>query len=705
MPRRRLLTAIIAALLIFFSMNFLHWPWLGAAAAVVYLIFISDSISRIFVRRFGFENSWRLKFLGALTSIFAVSALCGMFLIIWRLDALQICISMLLVGCLADYFSGKRLPYQAVWEEGNALVEMTNGKYYIITFLLVILFGFLTLAGTLSDAVVTSPWQVISSRYIYLFFLAILILGGIIFSKTKITAVIGMMILLFVITFAYLPLSHKLFWGADGWRHLASIEQILSDGKIAITNYAGSPNWVERLNPGVFAYSQFWSLIVIVEKTLNTDLVRLVAWLQPLLAGIFFPLLFYELALAIGFKRRESLVFAWLGPLPFAIQSAGSFSLPANLGFLFFLLFLNLILRRAKNPTRGQIPVLVIVGVLSFFGYLLFAILYFALWFTVEIFLRFKNKIENHKRTFAIIAAVCFALFIPVIELAAGYAKFNGWGAVFNGIKACIGNHSGYYLASGPRPHVIETGNVFFNQIPSYAFQPNALTQWRWWIVAIMVLIFVGAIWGAIKMLRDNDRTKNLVALFGIGIFAGQIICRYFLSADNILSRRLDAVVALTILIFLYAAIEKFFTKNLFVSILIVFVGSIAMAASYSLGPYSRVVSADEYKAAKFVWSETSGDAKHCVVGETYQLLALEAVSQKKIIGGGFPIDKNFGQAELMKMYSEITAVGRYVDLNNYRDQVLKLTGADSCYLITTEDKYLINSSSIKFGEVSIYKF
>ncbi|MFA5127534.1 MAG: hypothetical protein WC457_00845 [Patescibacteria group bacterium] len=705
MNRRRFSITVAAGLIMFLNMRFWHLSWLGIMASVAYLIVVSDGMSRGLIHRFGFENNWRVKLLGALAGIFTLGSTCGVFLVLWQLESIQIFLAMILTGLAAEYLSGPKLQYQRELETGEPLVEIINGKYYVVAFILLIIFGFITLARSAGGISALTPWEIISGRYIYIFYLAVLVLGGLIFSKLKTTALAGMLILISIMMFSYLPLSHKLFWGADGWRHLASIEQVVSGGRVVVTNFADSPNWVERINPGIFSYSQFWSLIAAGAKIFDADLIRLMAWFQPILAGIFFPILFYELALTLGFGRRQSLVFCWLGLLPFAIQAAGGFSLPVNLGFLFFLLFINLLLRRLKNPDARQLPILIGALALSLFGYALFVVLFGVLWLAVEIILRFKNKIENKKTFFIVISAAGFALIIPLLELVAGYAKFNGWPEMLSGVKSFIGNFSGYYLASGPRPHTIDTGNVFFNQIPSYAFVPNGFTEWRWWIVVVMVLMIIGAIFGAIKLLRDADWAKKLIALFGLGIFIGYIISRYFLAGENLLSRRLDAVVAVIILIFLFTAIEKFFTKNLFVSILIIFFGSIAITASYSLGPYSRAVSVDEYEAAKFVWSQTSGESKYCVVGDTYPLLALEAISQKKIIGGGFPIDQNFGQSELVKIYEEIIYSSHIIDLSQYRSKVLELTGADDCYLIIYGAGEIVNKPAVTIGDVVVYNY
>ena len=47
----------------------------------------------------------------------------------------------------------------------------------------------------------------------------------------------------------------------------------------------------------------------------------------------------------------------------------------------------------------------------------------------------------------------------------------------FEAIKQFIGNLLGWYVAAGPRPHDILTGNILFNQVPSYAFVPNLFIE------------------------------------------------------------------------------------------------------------------------------------------------------------------------------------------------------------------------------------
>ena len=138
MNRRRFSITIITGLLMFANMQFWHLSWLGILAFAAYLIIISDGLSRGLIHRFNFENNWRTKLLGTLAGLLALGSMCGAFLVFWRLGPIQIFFAMILVGLAAEYLSGPKLYYASSSETGDALVEIINGKYYVIAFLALI---------------------------------------------------------------------------------------------------------------------------------------------------------------------------------------------------------------------------------------------------------------------------------------------------------------------------------------------------------------------------------------------------------------------------------------------------------------------------------------------------------------------------------------------------------------------------------------
>lgn len=689
------------SLTVFLNVRFFDLPVLSPICLLLFLFFSSLGFGGFLSNKFFLENSFRLKMLGGLLSVFILSALSGLFVIFWRFDSIQIFIVFLLTGLISIFLGCFRAqPFAEDEEENRPLAELVDGRAYKITFFVLLLVGFWCLwrVSGIGDSAL-SPWQIVYSGYVYIFFLAALVVGGLLFGKTSIRFSFFFLFLFFVLAFSLLPLSHKYFWGADGWRHAASVEQIIENGKLSVQNFSDSSNWLEKLNPGLYSYSEFWGLLTLTQKTTGLELFSIIAWLQPILAILFFPILFFELALILGFGKRESLIFSWLALFPFALQAAGGFSLPVNLGFLFFLFFLVLLLRRLKKSWPGQLPFLTLVGVLSLFGYALYALLFFVFWIMTEIYLRYKMKNENKKFSPLVWSAAVFALLLPLIELLAGSAKFNGWASLLSGLKKLFGGFSGYYLASGPRPHVIDFANVFFNQIPSHAFAENGFTAWRWWIPVIMVLFFTGIFFGWKKLWRAGGEKKVFV-LFASALFVGHVVSRFFLTADNLLTRRMDAVLALTLLMIFFAALVRLF-KNPPLCALFVFVIAAAMTASYSLGPYSQAMSEDEYKAAEYVYSRVQKTAQPCVVADLYPLLALEAFSKKQIVGGGFPIDENFGQPGLIGLYKDFEQ-GRG---ERARAEAKKIIDAEWCYLIAPKEAPVDFEAMAKFGNQVVYRF
>jgi len=133
---------------------------------------------------------------------------------------------------------------------------------------------------------------------------------------------------------------------------------------------------------------------------------------------------------------------------------------------------------------------------------------------------------------------------------------------------------------------------------------------------------------------------------------------------------------------------------------------SLATVASYSLGPDIRAMSADEYRAMKYVWQNISpsfqegasggvAEAPACAIVDTYPLLALEYLSQKQVTGGGFPIGQDFSQPDRVALYDEMK--------NNPDPSVWSkaetLTNSQDCYFVVNTKDIHYNDYTYKEGE------
>lgn len=542
--------------------------------------------------------------------------------------------------------------------------------------------GFWLLHGSSTNNSVLSPWQTIDPSYIYVFLATTLVAGLLIaFSTLPKRLLVVVLSVYGFLLYSYLPLSHPLLYGADGWRHLGEINRLLTGGswREVASGGGGFLTTIGRLS-----YSGFWVLIAVLSKISTINALSYLRWLQPALMALTFPVLAFLLGRSIGLGRRLSLMAAWFCNWPFALQAAGAFTLPVNFWFPIFLAAIIILFREFSKETPKRLTAFLVWLALAF-GYSLYPILYLILWALAELVYKIKNK--SLKTEKAGVAVLGLGLVIPLIERVQDGSAFVAAGQIFNSFKQLAGNLTGVYLASGPRPHDIMTGNIFFNQIPSGAFVTNILTGWRWWLVVFMVIFLVVALAGIYRLLAYGEGAPQILALFSIVIFISYALGRYFIIGGQIITRRLDAVAALLAVFLFFASLEWLIEwaekhgKSIVPIVLsFVLVCTLAITASYSLGPDAQTVALKDYEAMKNVAAAETGGTSFCVIADTYPLLALEGLSNKRIVGGGFPINKDFSQPERQAVLQNIRERGleSYVDIN----YALSTTGADHCWYV-----------------------
>ena len=725
-----------------------HSTFFGALFLLIYFWWMGKKSTLILTERFAFVRNSLTKILGIFFVLIGLSWVAGALILFFPFTSLVLAAAFFINGAIFVFLSRKIAKPEEkqsdIYNDEPIVEEAPGAKFGALAFLILVGYGFYLLNGSQTTGIVFSPWQTINQLYIWVFFLTTLILGWLIFSHLRVKTIIFFLILQTFLLHSYLPLTHKLFYGADGWRHIAN-EQRMMDGKPFLeaklteadspksaTAKAGSRLGAGKSKVGQLSYGNFWSINVLVAKFFANDLIAVNKWLLPILWSIIFPLLLFEIGLALGWKKKNALFFCWLGLLPFAWQAAGSFTLPVNWGFLVWLFLMLLVLKRIKLSKKEQLPALIFVGFGSLFGYALYFILFVLGWGMAEVIklLSLRSLVTNPtprpspyrvgneseaapvspapirggiKGGVLFVVTIITILIIPAIELFSGYSR---WSANLNWlaqIKQILGNFSGYFLAAGPRPHDIDVGNIIFNQTPDYAFVLNLFTQWRWWLVIFAVCFFVVFVYGLIRAWRREETAARWFAIVGAGLLGGYVISMYFLSGAQLLSRRLDAVLALFLLVIFFYGITPLlprggdggvaearglmknptpgpspFRGGIKGGVLVLFIFSLAITASYTLGPDTYAVSSNQYDVAGYVWSQEKNNNTHCVLGDTYSLLALEAVSKKEIIGGGFPIDANFSQPERVELYKQMN-----IAIN---DNLLKttavLTKTDHCWFV-----------------------
>lgn len=545
-----------------------------------------------------------------------------------------------------------------------------------------VVWGFLLLKSSQGTGQLLSPWQTITGGFIYVFLGATFILGGIVsFAKLKTRWLLLLLVIHGLLMYSYLPLTHPLLYGADGWRHLADINRLLEGNpwtQVATSN----SSFLSTV--GLVAYSGFWGVIVLISKITHFELLSILRWMQPVLTAIVLPFISFWLARSVGLTRRLSLLASWYMFLPFSLQAMGAFTLPVNLWFLLFGGAFVVLIREYNRELPRRKIVLGIFIVLCF-GYSLYPILFLLAWVLAEV-IRWQNS-RQISPFFGIVLACMLGLVIPAVERLQRGSRFVGFSEIFSGLQQLIGNLSGWYMATGPRTHDIHTGNIFFNQAPLYAFVPNFLTEWRGWIVLFMVLFLTVALVGAYRLYRYGNQAPQQLALFSVAITISYILGRYFVSGGQILTRRMDAVIAFTFIFLVLAckegAIEKIENRGKSIVpfvIVLILINSCVIAASYSLGPDAKIIAIEQYKAMQQIVASENARDSHCVIADTYSLLILEALSSKRIVGGGFPINADFSQPELDIVRGNLEKNGS----DSYKDisYALSMTGAKRCWYV-----------------------
>lgn len=529
-----------------------------------------------------------------------------------------------------------------------------------------------------------TPWAVLPNFYIYLYLLIYLVLGLLIFTNNHIKTLLTLFIVFSLLCHFNLALSHNLVYGADYWRHLGTENQILQNGGLAIQNFSENPNWFEKINFGLYSYSSFWGLNIILNLFTGISLLSLGKFAGPIIWSLFIPILFYALGRVLSLPKRQALLLVWLSFIPNALLVSGSFSLPVSLHFIFWLFSLLILLKVDLQKNKNKFFGLLAIGLLLSLGYLLYAILFF-LAFALKIVNTFYKTNKNSSLFVWFFSFIIASIFLPAIEIISGYSHFSFKSDLFSAIKQFIGNLSGYYFVSGPRSHNIDTGNILFYQTPLDSFVKNYLTVWPWWML-IFAIIFIGlAFYGVVRFFQEN-KDRRWLPVFFTALFSGYFISRYLLNGENILTRRMDLVLATGLVIFFCLAIfylEKYFIQKRSILVLILclaFFGS----AIYSLGPVSKAVSAQEYVDYQSIIGQLKDETNYCVITDPYNLVVLEGLSAKKIIGGGFPIKGDFSQIELenvLKGWQE----GK--DKEEIISKAKIITGAKNCFVLEKNEK------------------
>lgn len=657
---------------------------IGLIFLLFFLCYFSDKAYKMSIRAFNFpEHSFLGGFLGFLSVFWILTVVCGI-MVFFQIPPVVFGTLVLPVTGLSVYIFSKLIFWQKDIHHENIIAEEEEFVLPSSTSLIggagiLMLSGFYILYKHQTGDEILTPWSVLPNYYIYLYLVVYLFLGFLIFTNRHAKTILIFLSVFAALCHFNLGLTHQLVYGADYWRHLGVENQLLQTGKLNITNFSADPNFFEKLNPGIYSYAQFWGINVFLNLFTGISLLDLGRFVGPLLWAVFIPTLIYALGRLMLWNKRTVLFLSWVSFVPSALLVSGSFFLPVSFHFIFWLLSMLFLFKADLRKNIKQLWGLLFVGLVLSTGYLLYAFIFFGALIlkTINVYLRQGNLIENVLWSiFTLLTGVSF----PILEILSGYSQLSFKSGIFSAVKQFVGNLSGYYFVFGPRPHTIATGNILVNQTPDYAFVSNALTVLPGWMFIISILFIGLSIYGVYKFFNKETDKRWFSVLF-IGLFIGYFLSRYLLSGDNILTRRLDAILALGLIVFFVYTVKDWMSQNYGyrVTVGIVVLLSLFGTAIYSLGPVSKVVSAQEYLDYQNIFAQLKDENKYCVIADPYNLTALEGVSAKQIVGGGFPIKGDFSQPELQYILKSLQE-GK--DKMQIIVQAKQITGAKNCFVL-----------------------
>lgn len=673
-----------ALIVLFCSFVLGQAPIVTAIAVFVFALCIGAMWQEILPALIGTNPRGMVNRLLSWLGVFFLVGLCGSVAITWyRWNSVVVFGCFVATFVLTFFYAWyvKKQGYIGMWKGIVVQQESVTRrlwhvpKWLFMVYLCLIAIGFWLMSASTSTSILQTPWQAISEFYPFCFFAITLLLGVFLFSKYKSGLLLLCIVLYSLLIHAAVPLSHSLPWGGDVWRMIGIEGRLQTEEVVFPVLFGEGVTTVPVLGvtipeiltaPHKYVYGHLWASTLLIADTLRVSLLSLNMWLVPVLWGVFFPLLSFRIALLFFRSERYAVWITALLQMPFILQAHGSLTLASSLGFLFFLFWLLLWCSFLEGRRRYQWVLALFFAVLSLFGYSLYAILIWAIMVVSLIFLFAKNISKTALRQGVYWMVGLFgAILLPAIELLLHTSRFSFVTPFFANIKTALAQFSGWAYTTTIATGDILSGNIVFNHTPQYAFIENIFTLWRGHSIVLMALIAAGLCLYMVSLFVKPKKTYWYVLFWVfITVFFGYVVGWFILEGDRSLIRRLDPLLAYCFVFFSFAGWRVFFSTMRFsfsglhvsliaaASILFLSVTTTTIALS---GPDMRSMAESEYAAAAFVSEHLLFDGSpHCVIADTWLLLALEAKTKSHSIGGGFPIDYQFGQKERVALVQEL---------------------------------------------------
>ncbi|MDO9579721.1 MAG: hypothetical protein Q7J06_04010 [Bacteroidales bacterium] len=583
-------------------------------------------------------------------------------------------------------------------------LKVPRGFYFlgIVTFL----FLFFLLFRARTGEYVDSPWKIIHPFYIYGWLVISLIIGYLIFSKCKLKTFLWVIILSSFLLHGYLSIPYQAGFGGDKWRHLGA-EKWLMDGKIYEPALFGENVSYQSFGsleiPEVFvagnktSYANMWGLTIALSWLTGLGIFWIDLFLGFSLFSIFLPFLILKLASLFSKKKEFLYLMIFLPFLFYPFQAYGSITMPISFAFLPFLLSLIFLGQYLKGLISGRRLFIFLFFLIPFlyFNYILYLIVFIIMLFLAWIIKNIFSDTAKQKRKKWILLSIVFILstsiLIPLLDTHNQYSSFKRPLLSSANISQVLKNFplSLFFSVDAvfPRIYQFEQDNWLYSQTNQEFSRSVFFEIVPWWLF-LTPLVWLVIIFGFTQYSKLKNKKIVLWLTLPLIIFlVNQMIASSFMEGNHIFSKRLVLLISFLTFFPLAWGLTSLtlVRRRATLGVVIIFLG-LVLITTYASGPKFQVVTKDELKAAEYIWGEyqqrkEGEDSSFCVLANTWPLLALEGVSGRQIIAGGFPYYVEYRQPERVQLFANMNSSPSI----RYLNKSMEITNSQECYFATEE--------------------
>jgi len=696
-------TTVSLAIVLFWYLNFcfFHFTILNFLFFIFYFLFNSIWLGNLLEKFVKLEKELKILF-GFFVFLILLALLMAIPIVIFKISSFYL---FLLLFILTLFISSLNCRYTRKKE--SSLQEIKNNwginfpKFFYPLFFICYLLAFIFLFRARTGKFILSPWTVISPFYLYLWMIIAFITGVMIFSREKTIKILFFIILASILLHAYLPIVYQGGFGGDRWRHIAAEKWLMEENIYSPALFEKKIQlqqiWKIKI-PKVFvvgnktSYSNMWGLAIALSWLLNINIFSIDLLLGFLLSSIFLPLLLFKFGQFFCKRKQFLLLLSFIPSCFFPFQFYGSITIPNTFGFLVFLfsliLFLSLINKESVRK-RNKILFFFFLLILLYFNYILYLFIFLELSFLLWLFR--TSSIKRKRKIILVIFCLFFLIFfIPLLDTFNGFSHFNP--VNIKEISKRLIDFSKRLLISQaifPRIFQMEQDNWLYME-KGLTLNRSTLTNLLPWSYVLTPIFWLFLIYGIYKLKEIKEKEiAYLLIIFLFIILANQFIASYFMKGNHIFSKRLVILTSfLSAFPFSYGIFsfikKNFLEKKRKVLAVILFL-SLLSGTVYASGPKMQRVTIDEIKAANYIWDKLKNKpGPYCVLANTWPLLAVEAISGRKIITGGFPVYFEYRQPERVQLFQNMNKEPSI----KYLEKSIEITGAKDCYFMT-EKKWL----------------